>query len=76
MKPIKVDNIYKALSLLLHNTYRYELPDGTIVLMPNLYRALSQDKIDEMWSKWGCGPGGVGDYFVPDSILGIPITPA
>ena len=77
MKPIKVENIYKALSLLLHNTYRYELPDRTVVLMPNLYRTLPQDKINEMWSKWECGPGdGLGAMSVPDTMWGLRITPA
>ncbi|MHC4184133.1 MAG: hypothetical protein ACYSR0_12370, partial [Planctomycetota bacterium] len=25
---------------------------------------------------WGCGPGGLGDYLVPDTILGLSVKPA
>jgi len=25
---------------------------------------------------WGCGPGGLGDYLVPDRILGLNVKPA
>jgi hypothetical protein len=30
----------------------------------------------EEWANYGCGPGGVGDYFVPDTVYGLSIKPA
>lgn len=30
----------------------------------------------ETRESWGCGPGGFGDYFVPDTAWGLSIKPA
>ena len=77
MKPITKDNIYKALGLLIHNTVRYDLPDGTWILMPTVYYGIGEDKAEEMWEKWKCGPGsGLLERGVPETMWGLRITDA
>lgn len=33
-----------------------------------------RDKHPDQWKNFACGPGEVGDYLVPDVILGIPVA--
>ena len=35
-----------------------------------------KNKYPEEWESFGCGPGGIGDWFVPDNILGVDISEA
>ncbi len=35
-----------------------------------------RDKFPEEWLTLGCGPGDVGDYLVPDRILGLSVVEA
>jgi hypothetical protein len=35
-----------------------------------------KESFPETWAEFGCGPGGIGDVFVPDSILGLDVSEA
>lgn len=35
-----------------------------------------QKNFPEEFESYGCGPGGVGDWFVPDTVYGLSINPA
>jgi hypothetical protein len=35
-----------------------------------------KEKYPEEWKKFGCGPGGTGDYLVPDTMWGLDISEA
>lgn len=64
---------YEDLEALKHarvmiSEYGLEVQDG--------FRLLSDEDLFEMVGRGGCGPGGIGDYFVPDTILGISVYPA
>ena len=80
MRKIEPKNIGRALALLCTKTtpyiHRDEDLNKTYMLMPMDYADLSDDKRNEMWSEWGCGPGGIGDRFVPDTLWGLSITHA
>jgi hypothetical protein len=41
---------------------------------PKEYWTTPKEEIDRVAG--GCGPGGVGDYFVPDTIYGLSVKPA
>ncbi len=46
----------------LHNVEGFDL------IVPTTYRDATQEKIEEKTG--GCGPGGIGDWFVPDTNYG------
>lgn len=42
--------------------------EGWMLLVPQSYIDATEEQIDEKTG--GCGPGSIGDWFVPDTILG------
>lgn len=42
---------------------------------PKGFWSIELEDLFEMVGKGGCGPGGIGDYFVSDHILGIDVSP-
>lgn len=42
-----------------------------LITPPNYY---DYDKVER--DSWGCGPGGLGDYLVPDTVYGLSVKPA
>lgn len=46
----------------------------TEIFAPEQYWRIPKDVREREYE--GCGPGKIGDYFVPDSIFGVSITPA
>jgi len=46
------------------------------LLKPSWIDAMTDDQIKEIVGDGGCGPGNVGDYFVPDKLLCVDIKPA
>ena len=43
---------------------------------PPDYWKLTPEQLNNIIGKGGCGPGGFGDYLVPDKIWGLEIKPA
>lgn len=42
------------------------------LITPSGYYDIPKEERDT----WGCGPGGFGDRFVPDTVYGLCVTPA
>lgn len=48
---------------------------GVPLLAPWEYWTLDEEKKEEL-ELGGCGPGGIGDFLVPDTVWGLSIRPA